>query len=241
MFSRSTNDQLIATSPPPAGASSMQKLMYYADRMLRHQLSSDTPALHPVCSSVLPLPFVDAQYSSKTKKRRFSETDDAERSDCDVLNKSLSWNRKDLTQKEEYQFLESDPFMDFADMTYHFPAMQQRTFYRWKRRIKDQFMFLEEHPLLLYEKFSEYYPQVKEHVFGRWHALILNGQHFIGEAGSSITDSDNSMTVIDTLSSGDVAKSGVFDTMVQQDFSTPYNFLQKHFSMDPEQFFLVRI
>ena len=44
--------------------------------------------------------------------------------------------RKDMTQKEEYQYLEMDPFMDFAEMTRLFLSMQQRTFYRWKRRIK---------------------------------------------------------------------------------------------------------
>ena len=216
--------------------SSMQLLQHYTDRLLQQQqLNADLPSFY-----ASPLDSVDSEDLAPNRKRKLSDLED--RADGDS-GRGIPWPRKDMTQKEEYQYLELDPFMDFAEMTRLFPNMQQRTFYRWKRRIKDQFIFLEQQPLLTYAQFSQIFPQVKEHVFEHWQRRIAQGHRFLADASkssSSFGDAAEASNGTKKTGSGEAEGGGTqkegeggsqSDSYVSQ-----YIFLQKNLSLDADQF-----
>lgn len=209
--------------------SSMAILQQYTDRLLQSQLTSH-----------LASPQTGTDDETPTKKPRLSETEGRLESEV-----SLLWSRKDMTQKAEYQFLETDPFMDFAEMSRHFPNMQQRTFYRWKRRIKDQFMFVEQRPGLTYAQFATCFPQVRENVFLHWHGLIARGHRFLAEPanGSSLgTVVSGSWAPEPSHSSGTHFEDAkVIDGSIStEDHAAQYIFLQKNLGLDLDQFTHVR-
>ncbi|XP_076435927.1 uncharacterized protein LOC143275589 isoform X2 [Babylonia areolata] len=229
-----------------SATSSMQRLQHYTDRLLQQhqqQMNADLSMLHASFLSS-----ADGEDSTKGRKRKMSELDDSRDGEFGKGGSGGSggspWPRKDMTQKEEYQFLERDPFMDFAEMTRLFPNMQQRTFYRWKRKIKDQFMFLEQQPSLTYAQFSHYFPQVREHVFEHWQDLLSQGHRFLGDTGKSgVTFGDSSGLSSNQLKTsggeggggGGGLKDGESGTKTDS-FISQYIFLQKNPNMDAEQF-----
>lgn len=224
----------------PSASSSMQLLQHYTERLMQQQLNLERPsqlsALHGS-----PLTVADSgDDPNRARKRKLSDLDD--RSDAEP-GRGVPWPRKDMTQKEEYQFLETDPFMDFAEMSRLFPNMQQRTFYRWKRRIKDQFICLEQQPTLTYAQFSQYFPQVKDHVFEHWRGLIAKGHRFLGDAaksGASFGDVKGVACSVVKACGEEGAGSGGHKEgeggAQPDDYISQYIFLQKNLSLDAEQF-----
>lgn len=216
----------------------MQLLQHYTERLMQQQLNLDRPSqLHGS-----PLAMGDGSDDpSRARKRKLSDLDD--RSDTEP-GRSVPWPRKDMTQKEEYQFLETDPFMDFAEMSRLFPNMQQRTFYRWKRRIKDQFICLEQQPTLTFTQFTQYFPQVKDHVFEHWRGLISKGHRFLGDAaksGASFGDVKGAACSVVVKAGEEGAGSGGHKEGEgggghPDDYISQYIFLQKNLSLDLEQF-----
>ncbi|KAL8623220.1 hypothetical protein ACOMHN_041912 [Nucella lapillus] len=223
-------------------SSSVQHLQHYTDRLLQHQqqMNVDLSLLHATYFNA-----ADGDDAARSKKRKLCELDDS-----GEFGKGGPWPRKDMTQKEEYQYLERDPFMDFAEMTRIFPNMQQRTFYRWKRRIKDQFIYVEQHPALTFAEFSQYFPQVREQIFDHWRDLLSKGHRFLGDAGKS---SLSSFGDVSALSGGLLKMSGGVEcgggsggggvmeaegggSSKSDNFVSQYIFLQKNLTMDVEQF-----
>lgn len=213
---------------PAAAASSVQLLKHYTERLMQHQMTSD------MSSHV----FGVSSYSVR-RKRRFSDADEGG-GDGDGGRGSggTIWPRKDMTQKEEYQHLEMHPFMDFAEMLRSFPNMQQRTFYRWKRRIKDQFMFLEGQPSMTYTLFRQYFPNVKENVFEIWRSLMDGGQRFMADGSKPALPAIGDMTVQTTsiLDKGSSTK-GNEEGVSREELFSAYYFLQHNFTVSEDNFF----
>ncbi|RUS79993.1 hypothetical protein EGW08_012258, partial [Elysia chlorotica] len=93
--------------------------------------------------------------------------------------------RRDMSRKEEYEFLELNPFCDLAEFSARHPHVHQRTYYRWKRRIKEEFMVLEQCPDMSFAQFSGVVLQAKENVFSLWKSLIAQGKGFFALPDSS--------------------------------------------------------
>ncbi|GFO25819.1 hypothetical protein PoB_005232400 [Plakobranchus ocellatus] len=98
---------------------------------------------------------------------------------------SIPWQRRDMSRKEEYEFLEMNPFCDLAEFSNRHPHVHQRTYYRWKRRIKEEFMILEQCPDMSFSQFSGVVLQAKENVFSHWKSLISQGKGFFAPSDSS--------------------------------------------------------
>ena len=98
---------------------------------------------------------------------------------------SIPWQRRDMSRKEEYEFLELNPFCDLAEFSARHPHVHQRTYYRWKRRIKEEFMVLEQCPDMSFAQFSGVVLQAKENVFSLWKSLIAQGKGFFALSDSS--------------------------------------------------------
>lgn len=230
----------------PYATSSMQLLQHYTDRILQQQqqVNADLSALHASHAQLLA---ADSDDSTRARKRKLSDLDDR---DGEGGRGSIPWPRKDMTQKEEYQFLEMDPFMDFAEMSRLFPNMQQRTFYRWKRRIKDQFICVEQQPGITYAQFSQYFPQVKDQVFDHWKGLMTKGHRFLGDTGKpsmslsemkSLASSVAKATSREGEGSASHKEGEGGGSGHHEDYISQYIFLQKNLSLDAEQFAQVRL
>ncbi|XP_050396900.1 uncharacterized protein LOC126815353 [Patella vulgata] len=132
---------------------------------------------------------------SKThnRKRKSSEMDPLDRENNHNFSPSyLNGNtRREIVYKVEYEHLEKNPFCDFYELTSHYPNIQQRTFYRWKRKIKDEFIFLEQNPDMSYDDFCKCIPHAKQEVFDTWKNLIGGGHRFSTMHVSSLDTSPN--------------------------------------------------
>jgi hypothetical protein len=207
----------------------MQLLKHYVtDRLIQQQIMAEMTSPHLLADGTY------GTYDTQ-RKRRYSELDDTDGEGG--RSGGAPWPRKDMTQKEEYQFLERNPFMDFAEMSRVFPSMQQRTFYRWKRRIKDQFMFLEGHPSMTYAQFSQYHPNIKENVFEVWRGLKNHGHRFTVEGTKAPV-----AVVLDPkpqASSTPVKGSSSKSDDGEAELAHAYYFLQKNFTVSEENFLQV--
>lgn len=134
---------------------------------------------------------------------------------------SIPWQRRDMSRKEEYEFLEMNPFSDLAEFSLKYPHVHQRTYYRWKRRIKEEYIILEQCPNMTFEQFSSVVLQAKETVFNLWKGLIAQGRGFFAPSA------DAPSKRIETKSS--TAKS-------INNFSAEYTYLQKNLLITQEQF-----
>ncbi|ESO86493.1 hypothetical protein LOTGIDRAFT_235314 [Lottia gigantea] len=115
------------------------------------------------------------------RKRKSSEMEplDKEASGTHFSPSYLNGNtRREIVYKVEYEHLEKNPFCDFYELTARYPNIQQRTFYRWKRKIKDEFIFLEQNPDLTFEQFCACVSHAKPEVFEIWKKLIKDGHRF---------------------------------------------------------------
>ncbi|KAH9488030.1 hypothetical protein Btru_066721 [Bulinus truncatus] len=97
----------------------------------------------------------------------------------------IPWQRRDMSRKEEYEYLEFHPFCDLAEFSQHYPHVHQRTYYRWKRRIKEEFIILEQCPSMDFQEFSSIVLQAKESVYQLWKSLISQGKGFFAPSDSS--------------------------------------------------------
>ncbi|XP_005092205.1 uncharacterized protein LOC101861939 [Aplysia californica] len=98
---------------------------------------------------------------------------------------SIPWQRRDMSRKEEYEFLEFNPFCDLAEFSQRYPHVHQRTYYRWKRRIKEEYIILEQCPEMSFQEFSSVVLQAKESVFHLWKRMISQGKGFYAPSDSS--------------------------------------------------------
>ncbi|CAL1543893.1 unnamed protein product, partial [Lymnaea stagnalis] len=101
------------------------------------------------------------------------------------IHASIPWQRRDMSRKEEYEFLEFHPFSDLAEFSQHYPHVHQRTYYRWKRRIKEEYIILEQCPDMSFQEFSSVVLQAKESVYRLWKSLIAQGKGFFAPSDSS--------------------------------------------------------
>ncbi|GFS18895.1 hypothetical protein ElyMa_003274600 [Elysia marginata] len=134
---------------------------------------------------------------------------------------SIPWQRRDMSRKEEYEFLELNPFCDLAEFSARHPHVHQRTYYRWKRRIKEEFMVLEQCPDMTFAQFSGVVLQAKENVFSLWKSLIARGKGFFAP-------SDSSKRLESKLSSSSQVVAGPQEQ--QQRHLAESDFLQKNLS-----------
>ncbi|CAG5130868.1 unnamed protein product [Candidula unifasciata] len=102
---------------------------------------------------------------------------------------SIPWQRRDMSRKEEYEFLEMNPFSDLADFSQRYPHVHQRTYYRWKRRIKEEYIILEQCPSMSFQDFSSVVLQAKESVFLHWKSLIAQGKGFFAPSDTKRLES----------------------------------------------------
>lgn len=106
---------------------------------------------------------------------------------------SIPWQRRDMSRKEEYEFLEMNPFSDLADFSQRYPHVHQRTYYRWKRRIKEEYIILEQCPSMTFQDFSSVVLQAKESVFLHWKSLIAQGKGFFAPSDTKRLESKPSL------------------------------------------------
>ena len=141
---------------------------------------------------------------------------------CTNNSSSIPWQRRDMSRKEEYEFLEMNPFCDLAEFSARHPHVHQRTYYRWKRRIKEEFMVLEQCSDMSFSQFSSVVLQAKENVFTLWKSLIAQGKGFFAP-------SDTSKRLEAKLTSAQVPSSPQ-EQQQQQQHSAEYLYLQKNLS-----------
>lgn len=132
---------------------------------------------------------------------------------------SIPWQRRDMSRKEEYEFLEFHPFSDLAEFSQHYPHVHQRTYYRWKRRIKEEYIILEQCPDMSFQEFSSIVLQAKESVFHLWKSLISQGKGFFAPS-----DSSKRLEAKCSLKSN------------TSTYNNEYIYLQKNLSINYEQF-----
>lgn len=137
---------------------------------------------------------------------------------------SIPWQRRDMSRKEEYEFLEMNPFSDLSEFSLRYPHVNQRTYYRWKRRIKEEYIILEQCPEMTFDQFSGVVLQAKESVFSHWKSLIAQGKGFFAPS------TDTSSKKIENKS---LAAS---KSPPNSNFCAEYVYLQKNVSMNQEQF-----
>ena len=103
----------------------------------------------------------------------------------DEASVSIPWQRRDMSRKSEYEFLEFNPFCDLAEFSQRYKHVHQRTYYRWKRRIKEEYIILEQNPEMSFQEFSSMVVQAKEPVFSLWKSMISQGKGFYAPSDSS--------------------------------------------------------
>ncbi|XP_046576110.1 LOW QUALITY PROTEIN: uncharacterized protein LOC124284094 [Haliotis rubra] len=190
--------------------------------------------VHPRLDNRSPANTPDNSLSGK--KRKFASMEP-------VLNS----HKKEVFHKEEYEVLEMTPFTDYAEFLRHCPSVLQRTFYRWKRRIKDEYIFLEQHPDMTYQEYIQYIPHAKENVFIFWKSLMQKGYLF-GTGSTNHMTSISLKTDLDSRKSSPVPNQQQWDDennghkvlkFMQKNITAEYSEVAKHFPNFPKHVFKI--
>uniref|UniRef100_A0A2C9LKL6 Uncharacterized protein n=1 Tax=Biomphalaria glabrata TaxID=6526 RepID=A0A2C9LKL6_BIOGL len=182
-----------------------------------HKLAAGDPLSHQTRPH-FKKKMTDVKYTGSNKQLCWSERlPTTYNQQKEELQTCIPWQRRDMSRKEEYEYLEFHPFSDLAEFSQHYPHVHQRTYYRWKRRIKEEFIILEQCPEMSFQDFSSIVLQAKESVYHLWKSLISQGKGFF-------TPSDSSKRIEAKCSIKSVSHSGEL------------LYLQKNLSINYDQF-----